>query len=177
MPLPLTVSCRACLDQHLIAIRSREVLGDHVRSKSPVIAITPIGRATVQTRPTADTIDSYINLGGHADTLIPHTPGGGMEWESRCCSCSSESVGDVWWDQRSWVRQVGWVHWRQMAAAASQLMTVSGYTEMEMTHGVHGRFFLQSLTTQYSVIRSLSLTVTNRWTSAGGGGIRASISQ
>ena len=34
LPLPPP---RACLDQHLIAIRLREVLGDHVRSKTPPI--------------------------------------------------------------------------------------------------------------------------------------------
>jgi len=29
----------ACLDQHLIAIRSRQVLGDHVRSPRPSAAV------------------------------------------------------------------------------------------------------------------------------------------
>ena len=58
-----------------------------------MIAITPIGRAAVQTRPTADTMDSYINLGGHADTLIPHMPGGGggMGWESRSVAAAAAS--------------------------------------------------------------------------------------
>jgi len=47
---------RACLDQHLIAIRSREVLGDHMRSKTWVIAITLRWSAAIQTRPpTTDT--------------------------------------------------------------------------------------------------------------------------
>jgi len=32
--LGVRVEGRACLDQHLIAIRSWEVLGDHVRSKT-----------------------------------------------------------------------------------------------------------------------------------------------
>jgi len=44
--------CRAWLDQHLITIRSQEVLGNHVWSKTWVIAITLRQLATAQSRPT-----------------------------------------------------------------------------------------------------------------------------
>ena len=35
-----TLACRACLDQHLIAIRSPWIHGDHVRSSTSLITIT-----------------------------------------------------------------------------------------------------------------------------------------
>jgi len=54
-----TATNRACLDQHLITIRSREVLGDHVWSKTWEIAITLRWSAAVQTRPTIDTVVCY----------------------------------------------------------------------------------------------------------------------
>jgi len=51
---------RACLDQHLIAIRSQEVLGNHVQSKTWVIVFTLCWSAAVQTRPTTDTMAGML---------------------------------------------------------------------------------------------------------------------
>jgi len=38
------VRVRACLDQHLIAIRSPVIRGDHLRSRTSLIAITSTGQ-------------------------------------------------------------------------------------------------------------------------------------
>jgi len=57
----LCTTIRACLDQHLIAIRSREVLGDHVRSIIWVIAWSRPS-AAVQTRPTPTVLQPILWL-------------------------------------------------------------------------------------------------------------------
>ena len=56
-----TITTRACLDQHLIAIRSREVLGDHLQSKTRVIAITLRRSAALQTRPPTTDTSAIVN--------------------------------------------------------------------------------------------------------------------
>ena len=82
-------------------------------------------------------MDSYINLGGHADTLIPHTPGRG----------GGDGVGD---GGRRLVRRGGM---GALTTDGRSLMTVSCYTKM--TRGMHGRFLLQSLTSLTTQLRSL----------------------
>jgi len=87
-----------------------------------------------------------------ADTLILHTPGGGMGWESQAVAAAAAS-------QREMSGETRW----NTTDGSQSLTTLSHYTEM--TRGVcTAPFFC-----------SHSLTVTNRWMSAGSG-IRASIS-
>jgi len=92
--------------------------------------ITPIGHDAVQTRPTADTMDSYINLGGHADTPIPQRRAERMEWES----CAVAAAAASRWGMSGKTRWDGCTD----GGRGQSLMTVSCYTEM--TRGVHSRF-------------------------------------
>jgi len=119
-----------------------------------VIAITPIGRSAVQTRPTDDTMNSYINLGGHADTLIPHMLGGGEQQVGGRCLARRGGMG---------------------ALTANGRRPVTN--DRIMLHGDNARCArpLFPAVTHYSVMFTNRLTVTNRWTSASGG-VRASIS-
>ena len=48
---------RACLDQHLIAIRSTGIRGDHLRSGTSLIAITPLRRLRCQLSAVQTTTD------------------------------------------------------------------------------------------------------------------------
>jgi len=55
---------RACLDQHLIAIRSPGIHGDHLRSGTSLIAITRLRRLSLSR------LLYKLGLTGHLETVI-----------------------------------------------------------------------------------------------------------
>jgi len=100
---------RACLDQHLITIRSREVLGVHVRSKTWVIMITLCRSAAVQARSTTDTMACYAAAPALLSTVDANNcrwyhirQAEGMEWVSRAVAAAAasrqEMSGEMRWD-------------------------------------------------------------------------------
>ena len=120
---------RACLDQHLIANRSREVLGDLAQSKTWMIAITMRRAAAVQLGlqpiPYCAAAPVLVNSADANNwPLTPRTPG---EGDGVGVGSWSMSVGDVWWDAVGWVTcargvaavivVLGGVCWRRMVAS------------------------------------------------------------